>query len=114
MNTMVDHHDLYLKSDVLLLVEVFERIINTCLEYYGLHLCYYFSSPGLSWDAMLRMTGIELELISDTGMHLFIEKEMRAGISYIDKRYSKENNKYMQSYDCHKPSKFITYLDENN
>ena len=63
---------------------------------------------------MLKMTGIELELISDIEMHLFIEKGMRGGISYIAKRYSKANNKYMQSYDANKPSKFITYLDEDN
>ena len=86
MNTMVDHHDLYLKTDGLLLVKVFERFINTCLEYYGLHLCHYFSSPGLSWDAMLKMTGIELELISDIDLHLFIEKGMRGGISYLAKQ----------------------------
>ena len=54
-----------------------EKFIKTCLDYYGLDPCHYFSSPGLSWDAMLNMTGIELELISDTDMHLFIEKGMR-------------------------------------
>ena len=63
---------------------------------------------------MFKMTGIELEVISDIEMHLFIEKGMRGGISYIAKRYSKANNKYMQSYDANKPSKFITYLDEDN
>ena len=63
---------------------------------------------------MLKMTGIELELILDIDMHLFIEKGMRGGISYIAKRSSKANNKYMQSYDTNKPSRFITYLDTNN
>ena len=77
----------------MLLADVFEKFINTCLEYYGLDPCHEFSSPGLSWDAMLKMTGIELELISDIAMHLFIEKGMRGGISYITK--SKANNKYM-------------------
>ena len=61
--------------------------------------CHYFNSPGLNWDAMLEMTWIELELISDIEMHLFIEKGMRRGISYITKVYSKVNNKYMQFYD---------------
>ena len=60
MNTMGDYHDLYLKTDVLLLTDLFEKFINKCLEYYGLDPCYYFSSPGLSWDAMLKMTGVEL------------------------------------------------------
>ena len=88
--------------------------MTVCLDYYGLDPCHYFSSSGLSWDAMLKMTKIELELISDIGMHLFIEKGMKGGISYIAKRHSKANNKYMQSYDAKKPSKFMTYLDANN
>ena len=71
MNSMGNCHDLYLNTDVLLLADVFEKFIKTCLDYYA---CHYFSSPGLSWDAMLKMTGIELELISNIEMHLFIEK----------------------------------------
>ena len=63
---------------------------------------------------MLKMTGIELEVISDTDMHLFIEKGMKVGISYIAERHCKANNKYMQSCDAKKLSKFITYLDANN
>ena len=83
MNAMFDYHELYLKTDVLLLADVFEKFINTCLEYYGLEPCHYFSSPGLSWDSMLKMTGIKLDLISDVDMRLFIEKGMRGSISYI-------------------------------
>ena len=111
---MGDYDDLYLKTDVLLLADVFENFINACVDYYGLDPCHYFSSPGLSWDAMLKITEIELDLISDIDMHLFTEKKTRDGISYIAKRYSKANNKYMQSYDSKKPSKYITYLDPNN
>ena len=59
MNTMGDYHDLYLKTDVLLFVDVLEKFIYMCLEYYGLDPCHYFSIPGLGWDAMLKMTGIE-------------------------------------------------------
>ena len=114
MNIMGDYHDLYLKAGVLLLADVFEMFINTCLEYYKLDTCHYFSSPGLSWDAMLKMTKIELELISDIDIYLFIEKEMRAAISYIAKRHSKANNKYMRSYDVNKLSKYIMHLDANN
>ena len=73
----------------MLLADVFEKFINTCLDHYGLDPCHYFSSPGLSWDAILKTTGIELELSSDTDMHLFIEKEMTGDISYITKRHSK-------------------------
>ena len=76
-----------------------ENVIKMCLDYYGLDRCHYFSSPGLSWDAMLKMTGIELELINDIDMHLFIEKGMRDSILYIAKIHSKANNKYMKDYD---------------
>ena len=90
-----------------------------CLDYYGLDRCHYFNSPGLSWDAMLKMTGVELELISDIDMHLFTEKGIRGGISYIGKRHSKVSNKYMKDYDGSKydsieESVFIMYLDANN
>ena len=111
MNTIGNYHDLYLKIDILFLADAFEKFINTCLEYYGLDPCRYFSRPRLSWDAMHKMTGIELQLID---MHLFLKKGMKGGISYIAKRFSKTNNKYMQSYDANKPSRFITYLDVNN
>ena len=92
---MGDYHDHYLKKDVLLLADVFEKFIDTCLKYYGLDPCHYFSSPGLSWDAMLKMTSVKLEKISDIDKYLFIEKGSRGGISYIAKRYAKANNKYM-------------------
>ena len=98
----------------MLLAEVFVKFIDTCLKFYGLDLCHYFSSPGLSWDAMFKMTGLKFEKVSDTEMHLFIEKGMRGGISYIAMRYSKPNNKYMKNYDPTKQSKFITYLYMNN
>ena len=61
MKNMGDYHDHYLKKDVLLLADVFERFISTCLKYYELDPCHYFSSPGLSWDAVLKKTEIELE-----------------------------------------------------
>ena len=109
-----DYHDLYLKVYVLLLADGFEKLINTCLKFYGFEPCHYFSSPGISSDAMRDMTDIELELVSDIDMHLFVEKEMRGGISYIAERYSKANDKYKQSYDDKKLNKYITYLDVNN
>ena len=65
MKNMGDYHDHYLKKDVLLLTDVFEKFIDMCLKYHGLDRCHYFSAPGLSWDAMLKMTGIELEKISE-------------------------------------------------
>ena len=102
-----------LKKDVLLSADVFEKFIDTCLKYYGLDSCHYFSAPGLSWDAMLKMTGIKLEKISDIDQYLFIEKGTRGGFSYIAKRYAKANNKYMSDYESNKQSIFITYLDKN-
>ena len=114
MKNMGDYHDHYLKKDVLLLADVFEKFIDTCLKFYGLDPCHYFSSPGLSWDAILKMTGVKLEKVSDVDKYLFIKKGLRGGISYIAKRYAKANNKYTKSYDSKKPSKFITYLDMNN
>ena len=89
---MDDYHDHYLKKDVLLLVDVFKKFIDTCLKFYGLDPCHYFSSPGLSWDAILKMTVMRLEKIVDIDMYLFIKKELRGGISYIAKRYFKSNN----------------------
>ena len=95
MKTMKDYHGLYLKCDVLLLADVFEKFRNNSLKNYGLCPSHYLSTPGLSWDAMLKMTKIELEFISDPDMHIFFEKGTRGGISYISSRYSKANNKYL-------------------
>ena len=84
IKTLGMYHDHYLKTDVLLLCDVFEKFINACLNHYGLDPCHYFSALGLVWDTMLKMTGIELELIDDIDMYLFIEKGMRGGgVFYI-------------------------------
>ena len=88
---MGEYHDLYLKADVLLLGDVFEKFISVCLKDYGLHPCHYFSSPGLSWDAILKMTGIQLGKINNIDVHLSLGKGMRGGVSYISKRYSKSD-----------------------
>ena len=114
LNTMGDYHNLYLKSDILLLADVFENFRKTCLQYYKLDPCHYFTSPGLSWDSMLKMTDIKLELMTDIDMFQFIEKGLRGGISYIANRYGKANNKYMKKYDKKAPSKYLMYLDANN
>ena len=111
---MCDYHDHYLKKDVLLLADIFEKFIDTCLTLYGLDCCHYFSSPRLSWDVIIKMTGVKWEKISDIDKYLFIEKGLGGGISYISKRYVKTNNKYMNDYDSKKLTKFITYLDMNN
>ena len=114
LKTMGEYHNLYLESDILLLADVFENFRKICLQYYKLDPCHYFTSPGLSWDAMLKMTNIQLELMTDIDMFQFIEKGSRGGISYIANRYAKANNKYMSEYDENMPSKYIIYLDANN
>ena len=91
-NTVGAYHDLCLESDFLLLVDVSQKFINTCLEYYGLDPCHYFNSREWSLDAMFKMTGIELELIPDIQLYLFIENGMRQVIYYIAKICSKANN----------------------
>ena len=94
-----DYHNHCLKKRLLLSADVFEKFIDTCLRFYELDPSHYFSSPRLSWDAMLKMTGLKLEKISDIGKYLFIEKRLRGGVSYIAKRYTKVNNKYTKNYD---------------
>ena len=95
MKNMGDCHDHYLKKDVLLLANVFEKFIDLCLKFHNIDPCHFFSSPGLSWDAMFKMTGVKLGKVSGIGMYLFIEKGLSGGISYIAKRHSKANIKYM-------------------
>ena len=89
MKNIDDYHDHYFKKDVLLLADVFEKFISTCLKFYELDPCHYFSSPGLSLDAILKMTGVKVEKIFDIDMYLFVEKGLKGGISYIAKTYSK-------------------------
>ena len=89
-------------------------MIKMCLKFYRLDPCHYFSSPGLSWDAMLKMTDVWLEKIVDIEMYFFIEKWLKGGIYYIAKRYAKANNKYMKNYNPAKPSIYVLYLDMNN
>ena len=95
MKNMGNYHDHYLKKNVSLLADVFETFIDMRLKFYKLDPCHHFSSPELSWDAMLKVSGL-LEKISVIEMYLFIEKVLRGGISHIVKRYSKGNNKYIK------------------
>ena len=115
IKTMGEYHDLYVGSDLLLLTDVFENFRKTCMQYYKLDPCHYFTSPGLSWDAMLKMTNIKLELMTDIDMFQFIKKGMHGGVIYIANRYGNaNNNKYMKEYNEKAPSKDIMYLDANN
>ena len=112
--TLGDYHDLYLKTDVTLLADVFEQFRNTSMCHYGLDPAHYFTAPGMSWDALLKKTGVELELLTDIDQHLFIEKGIRGGISMVSKRHAKANNPFCSEYNPTKPNTWIEYLDANN
>ena len=115
MKTLQDYHNLYNETDVLLLADVFENFRNICMENYKLDPAHYYTAPGLSWDACLKMTEIELELLSDIDMLLMMEKGIRGGLSMISNRYGKANQKYMDDkFNPSDPSKYLSYLDANN
>ena len=78
-----DYHDLYLKSDVLLLSDVFENFRKTCLKHYKLDPVHYYTSPGLAWDACLKETGQQLQLLHDYDMLMMFERGIRGGITHI-------------------------------
>ncbi len=112
--TMRDYHDLYLKTDVLLLADIMTEFRRVCKDVYELDALHYYTAPGLAWDAMLKITEVEIDLISDPDMYLMVEKGIRGGISMITKRYAKANNKYINCYDKDQMSVYIPYLDANN
>ena len=114
MKTFKDYLKLYNISDVLLLADVFENFRDLCLKSYKLDPVHYYTAPGLAWDAMLKITKINLELLNDVDMLLMIEKGIRGGISIISNRYGKANNKYMKDFNKTKPSKHLIYIDANN
>ena len=112
--TLGNYTDLYCRTDVVLLADVFENFRKTSQKQYGLDPANYYTSPGLSWDALLKKTGVELELLTDYDQHLFIEKGMRGGISMVSKRHARANNPAVEGYDPEKPNSHILYLDANN
>ena len=107
-------HDFYVQSDTLLLGDVFENFRNMCIKVYELDPAHFLSAPGLAWQACLKKTGIELELLTDPDMLLMVEKGIRGGICHAIHRYAKVNNKYMKNYDKNEESSFLEYLDANS
>ena len=100
------YHDLCLRSDVLLLAHVCENFRDMCLKIYELDPTKFFSAPGLAWQAALKKTGVELELLTDIDMLLMVQKGIRGGMCHVIRHYAKANNKYMNHYD----KKRIMYL----
>ena len=115
MKNLGYHHDLYLKTDVLLLCNVFKTFRTTCLEHYALDPAHFYTSPELAWKACLQLTGINLELLTDANMLLMFEQGTRGGITQAVHQYVRGNNKYMDDRfehteeNCH-----LQYLDSDN
>ena len=114
LKNLSDYHDLYVQSDTLLLADVFENFRNKCIEIYELDPVHFLSAPGLAWQACLKKTKVELELLTDIDMLLMVEKGTRGGICQAIHRYAKANNKYMKNYDKNTTSSHLIYLDANN
>jgi hypothetical protein len=114
--SMGDYHDLYLKTDVMILADVFENFRSTSLKNYGLDPVHYFTAPSLSWDGAFKTTNAIISNFNDKQMDMLLmtERGTRGGISVISNRFAKANNKYMKNHDKSKPSSYIVYLDCNN
>lgn len=114
ITNMEEYHDLYLKTDVLLLCDVVENFRDICLKHYELDSAWYLTFPGLAYDAMLKMTGVKLELLSDPDMLLMFEKGIRGGVTVATQRYAKANNPYNEKYEPSNPTNYLMYVDANN
>ena len=110
-----DYHDLYLRTDVILLANMFEAFRDTCLEHYGLDLAHFYTPPGLAWKACLKKTGVRLELLTDPDMLLMFECGIQGGITQAIHQYASANNIYMGDlYNPKEESSYLQYLDANN
>ena len=111
---MGEYHDLYLRTDTILLANVFESFRSFCMENYGLDPAHFYTAPRFAWRACLKKTGVRLELLLDPDMLLMFEHGMRGGITQSVHRWAAANNPYMDEYDSSCPTKYLQYLDANN
>ena len=115
LKNLGEYHDLYLKTDVILLANVFEEFRRVCLKNYGLDPAHFHTAPGLAWKACLKKTRIRLEPLLDPDMLLMFERGIRGGITQSVNRWAKANHPYMGSdFDPNMPTKYLQYLDANN
>ena len=115
ISNMGEYHDLYLRTDVVLLANVFESFKKACMDNYRLDPAHFYTAPGLAWKACLKLTGVKLELLKDMDMLLMFEHGIRGGITQTVHRHGAANNQYMGSdYDRSHPSEYLQYLDANN
>ena len=114
LENLGQYHDLYVQSATLLLANAFENFRQMCIKEYELDPAHFLSLPGLAWEACLKKTNIELELLTDYDMPLMVEEGIRGGICHSIHRYAKANNKYMKNYNNNEESSYIQYLDANN
>ena len=110
-----EYHDLYLRTDVVLLANVYEAFRDTCLQHYKLYPGHSYTSPGLAWKACLKRTGIRLELLTDPDMLLMFERGIRGGSTQAVHKYAAANNPYMgELYNPNEDTTYLQYLDTNN
>ena len=114
MTDLKDYHKFYLLTGVLLQADVFENFRDMCLQYYGLHPAHNYTFPDLSWKAALKIKDVELDLLTDTEQHLFIEEGIRGGMAIISHQYAQANAPEMGNYNASKRNSYITYLHANN
>ena len=109
-----EYCNLYMKTDILLLADVFEQFRTECISTHKLDPAHYYTLPGFTWSSMLKFTKVKLELLTDVDMLAFIMNGIRGGLSQCSKRYAAANNQYMTNFDNNKPTSFIVYNDINN